>query len=141
MEARKEHAVPASLIGTVQLRAFLQVRAFAFKKQSSIKSCIAIHANTLGYPCPLSGPSPSNAMECKVFTPDRMSMRHYGPPQRAYIPEEVKTILERWRGLRNRKLVSCPLLKYSKRTSGHPQSFFLSLLYSQSPVFLGILIH
>jgi hypothetical protein len=31
MEARKEHGVPAPLIGTVQLRSFLQVRAFLFK--------------------------------------------------------------------------------------------------------------
>jgi hypothetical protein len=31
MEARKEHAVPAPLIGTVQLRSFLQVRASVLK--------------------------------------------------------------------------------------------------------------
>jgi hypothetical protein len=88
METRKELAVPASLIGTVQLRLSCRLEHLYYKKQS------AIHANTLRHPCPLSGPSPSNAMECKVFMPDRMSMRHYGPPQRPYIPEEVKTILE-----------------------------------------------
>jgi hypothetical protein len=32
MEARNEHALPASLIGTVQLRDFLQVRAILIQK-------------------------------------------------------------------------------------------------------------
>jgi hypothetical protein len=134
MEARKEHVLPASLIGTVQLRAFLKVRAFFSTLSHQLNHArIANHINTLAYSCRLSGPSPSNAMECKVFMPDEALWPTAEAIHTRGSKNNIRVVARTDFGLvivcytgrgGKRTLLSCPLLKYSKRTSGHPKSFF-----------------